>query len=45
MTEIAFYSLWKQLLNYAVTRGINKDSAQDLVMETIYKVIDQFNPE
>ena len=45
MTEATFYSLWKPLLQHAIVCGIDKDSAQDLVMESIYTVIDRFNPE
>lgn len=44
MTEVAFYSLWKPLLGYAVSRGIDKDAAQDLVMESIYAVIERYDP-
>lgn len=45
MNETLFYSLWKPLLGFAYNRGIDHDAAQDLAMETIHKVINQFNPE
>ena len=45
MTEAVFYSLWKPLMQYAQSHGVDNDTAQDLVMETIQKVIDQFIPE
>jgi hypothetical protein len=45
MTDAVFYGLWNPLLSYAVRRGIDQDSAKDLVMDAIMKVIDHFDPE